>query len=149
MFLYLFFGQFNSYGGSFRILFLRLSYQFIRCFNPTGVSLKTLSSYRYLSYSFSMRISSMPNPFARHQFKLMKDKHNVILILVSSKRLIPYSGGSSNSRFHLFHLFFSGVPSSLSYFITEIHLNHFKASLCVLNFFFLPSSSSFCYRSSS
>ena len=27
----------NSYGGSFKILFFRLSYQFIRCFNPTGV----------------------------------------------------------------------------------------------------------------
>ena len=31
----------------------------------------------------------------------MKDTHNVILILASSKWLIPYSGGSSNSRFKL------------------------------------------------
>ena len=28
----------------------------------------------------------MPNPFARHQFKLVKDKHNIMLILVSSSK---------------------------------------------------------------
>ena len=37
----------------------------------------------------------------------MKDTHNVILILDSPKWLILYFGGSSNSRFHLIHLFFS------------------------------------------
>ena len=52
----------------------------------------------------------------------MKDKHNVILILVSSKRLILYSRGSSNSWFplfifsssrssNLFQLFYHGDPS--------------------------------------
>ena len=42
----------------------------------------------------------------------MKDKHNVILILVSSKRLILYSGGSSNSQFQLF-IFSSSRSSNL------------------------------------
>ena len=54
--------------------------------------------------------------------------HNIILILVSSNRLILYSGGSSNYGFHLFHLFFSGVPCFPHYIITKIHLNHRKAS---------------------
>ena len=36
----------------------------------------------------------------------MKDKHNVILILVSSKWLIPYPGGSSKFLFSFAHLSF-------------------------------------------
>ena len=36
--------------------------------------------------------------------------------------------------FQLFHLFFPGVPSSRNYITTEIHLNHYKASPCVVNF---------------
>ena len=39
---------FNSYGGSFKISSSFLSYQFIRCFNHTGGSLKTFSSLRYI-----------------------------------------------------------------------------------------------------
>ena len=74
----------------------------------------------------------------------MKDKHNVILILVSSKWLIPYSGGSSNSWGYLF-IFLSGVPSFLGYIISKLHLNHRKASPCVFNFSFFLSS--FYYRS--
>ena len=43
--------------------------------------------------------------------------------------------------------FLSGVPSSLSYIVAKLLLNHVKASPCVFNFpFFL---SSFYYRSSS
>ena len=37
----------------------------------------------------------------------MKDKHNVILIRVSSKWLIPYSGGSSKFLISFIHLSFS------------------------------------------
>ena len=48
---------------------------------------------------------------------------------------IPYSGGSSNSRFHLIHISFPGVPSSLNYIIAKLHLNHRKAS----TLFFYPS----------
>ena len=44
------------------------------------------------------------------------------------------------------HLSFPGVPSSLNYFTTEIHLNHYKALPCVLNFSFF--SLPFVYRSS-
>ena len=40
----------------------------------------------------------------------MKDKHNVILILVYRVNSIPYFGGSSNSRVKLFHLFFFRRP---------------------------------------
>ena len=58
----------------------------------------------------------------------MKEEHNIILILDSPKWLILYSGGSSNSWFKLFHLFFSGVPCFPHYIITKIHLNHCKAS---------------------
>ena len=38
----------NSYGGSFKISLPSLSYQFIRCFNPTGGSMKTFPSLRYV-----------------------------------------------------------------------------------------------------
>ena len=62
---------------------------------------------------------------------------------------IPYSGGSSNSRFHLIHLSFPGVPSSLNYFSTEIHLNRYKDSTCVFDFSFLSFDHSFVYQSSS
>ena len=51
------------------------------------------------------------------------------------------------SRFGMFHLFFSGVPSFPLYLVAKLHLNHCKASPCVFKFsFFLPS---FYYRSSS
>ena len=63
----------------------------------------------------------------------MKDKHNIILILVSSKWLIPYSGGSSyhilGSRCFIFS--FPRVPNSRNYIIAKLHPNHRKAStLC-------------------
>ena len=72
----------------------------------------------------------------------MKDKHSVIRILVSSSNF--------NSLFRRFikildffrSSFFPGVPRSLNYITTEIHLNHYKASPCVVNFFFFLSS--FC-----
>ena len=76
----------------------------------------------------------MPNPLLVINFKMVKDKHNVILILVSSKILIPYSWGSSNSCFHLFHLLF--FPEFQALIISEIHLNHCKDSPCVFNFSF-------------
>ena len=64
--------------------------------------------------------------------------------LVSSFR----SCSSCNiSRFEMFHLFVSGVPSFLGYIVAKLHLNHRKASPCVFNFSFLLSS--FYYRSSS
>ena len=77
----------------------------------------------------------------------MKAKHNVILILVSSKWLIPYSGDWSKFLISLVHFFLSGVPSYFNYIISKLHLNHYKASPCVFNFSFFLSS--FCYRSSS
>ena len=70
----------------------------------------------------------MPNPFARHQFKLMNDKHNVIIILVSSKWLIPYSGGLSKFSVSIVSSFLPGIPSSLKYSIAKLRLNHRKAS---------------------
>ena len=77
----------------------------------------------------------------------MKDTHNIILILVSSKWLIPYSGGSSKFLISFVHLSFLAVPSSLNYFTTGFHLNHYKVSPCVFNFSFFLSS--FYYRNSS
>src|SRR3954463_6114262 len=66
----------------------------------------------------------------------MKDKCNVILILVSFskfyslfRRFIKILGFNCSS-------FFSGVPSFLGYIIVKLHLNHCKASPCVLNFSF-------------
>ena len=85
----------------------------------------------------STRINSMPNPLLVINFKMVKDKHNVILILVSPKILIPYSWGSSNSCFHLFIFLYRSAKFSL-YLVAEIHLNHYKVSPCVFNFFFLP-----------
>ena len=80
----------------------------------------------------------------------VKDKHNVILILVSSSKInfcCPESFIISHSWFERLYLFFSGVPSSRNYIITEIRLNHCKASPCVFNFSFFLSS--FYYQSSS
>ena len=79
----------------------------------------------------------------------MKDKHNIILILVSSKWLIlsfRVCSGGINSWLLVVHLS-SGVLSFPHYLVTEIHLNHCKDSPCVFNFSFFLSS--FCYRSSS
>ena len=66
----------------------------------------------------------------------MKDKHNVILILVSSselnslfRRLIKFSVSIVSSSL------FPGVPTFYNYFTTEIHLNRYKDSPCVFNFF--------------
>ena len=80
----------------------------------------------------------------------MKDTHNVILIIVSSKWsnfFFPELFIVSHSRFEMLHLFFSGVPSFPHYLVAKLHLNHCKASPCVFNFSFFLSS--FYYRSSS
>ena len=69
----------------------------------------------------STRISSMPNPLLVINFKMVKDKHNVILILVSPKILIPYSWGSSNSCFHLFIFLYRSAKFSL-YLVAKLHL---------------------------
>ena len=79
----------------------------------------------------------------------MKDEHNVILIIVSSKWLIPYSGGSSNSWFQLFIFSFSRSSNLFQLFH---HGDSSKSvqwfTLCFQPLF--PSVwSSFCYRSSS
>ena len=76
----------------------------------------------------------------------MKYEHNVILILVSCKWLIPYSGGSSKKLISFFHLSFrSSKFSRLYHFKASSY--HCKASPCVFNFSFFLSS--FYYRSSS
>ena len=76
----------------------------------------------------------------------MKDKHNVILILVSSKwfNSLFRSGSSYIFLVSSAHLSF---PEFQALIITEIHLNHYKVSPCVFNFSFF--SLSFVYRSSS
>ena len=79
----------------------------------------------------------------------MKDTHNVILIIVSSKWLIPSFGVRLWYQFlsSMQFIFLSGVPSFLYYLIEKVHLNHRKASPCVFQLLFLLSS--FYYRSSS
>ena len=69
----------------------------------------------HFSILFSRRISSMQKSIACHQFNLMKDKHTINLILISSKWVIPSFGVCSwwiNSSSKCFHLFFSGVQIS-------------------------------------
>ena len=76
----------NSYGGSFKISLPPLPYQFIRCF-------QILPVFHWRPYQV---IDISPNPFNEnkwyaklvvcHLSKLVKDKHNVILILVSSSK---------------------------------------------------------------
>ena len=61
----------------------------------------------------------------------MKDKHNVILILVSSKWLIPYSGGSSKFLIPFVHLSFRSSKFSRLYHF-KASSNHCKASPGVL-----------------
>ena len=72
----------------------------------------------------------------------MKAKHNVILILVSSKWLILYSGDSSKFLISFVHLSFRS-SNLFNYFTTEIHLNRYKDSPCVFNFSFFTSDHSF------
>ena len=69
----------------------------------------------------------------------MKVKHNIILILVSSKWLIPYSGGSSKFLFSFVHLSFRSSKFS-QLFHREDPSNHCKDSPCVFNFSFLSLS---------
>ena len=77
----------------------------------------------------------------------MKDTHNVILILASSKWLIPYSRGSSKFLISFVHLSFLEFKVFPHFLVAKLHLNHRKASPCVFNFSFFLSS--FYYRSSS
>ena len=77
----------------------------------------------------------------------MKYKHNVILILVSSKWLIPYSGDSSKFLISFIHHSFPEFQVFPHYLVVKLHLSHCKASPCVFNFFFFLSS--FYYWSSS
>ena len=68
----------------------------------------------------------------------MKDTHNIILILVSSKWLIlsfRVCPGGINSWLLVVHLS-SGVLSFPHYLVAKLHLNHRKASPCVFNFSF-------------
>ena len=67
----------------------------------------------------------------------MKVKHNAILILVSSKWLIPYSGDSSKFLISIVHLIFFRSSKFPLYLIAKLHLNHCKVSPCVFNFSFL------------
>ena len=65
----------------------------------------------------------------------MKDTHNVILIIVSSKWLIPFFPEwfiISHSQFEMLYLFFSR-SSKISSSRSSI-LNHYKVSPCVSNF---------------
>ena len=78
----------------------------------------------------------------------MKDKHNVILILVSSKWLIPYSGDSSKFLISFVHFFLSGASSYFNYIISKLHLiiarllpEFFSTFHFVWSFFYYRSSS--------
>ena len=78
----------------------------------------------------------------------MKDKHNVILILVSSSKFNScFRRFIKILRFYCFIFSFPGVPSSLNYIVAKIHLNHCNSSPCVFNLSFFLSL--FYYRSSS
>ena len=72
----------------------------------------------------------------------MKDKHNVILILVLSKWLIPYSGGTSNSCFHLFIFLYRSAKFSL-YLVAKVHLIIARFHLVFFNLSFLSFDHSF------
>ena len=79
----------------------------------------------------------------------MKDKHNVILILVSSKWLnsLFWRFIISHSRFERLIFSFPRVPSSRNYITTEIYLIIPRFSPYILNFSFF--SLSFCLPESS
>ena len=81
----------------------------------------------------------------------MEDKHNVILILLSSSGFISSFQRFfilSHSRFKVFSSFIFRSSKLLADFVANLHPNHRKdliLSLSSLNF----TSSFFCYRSSS
>ena len=100
--------------------------------SPIGGSINTFSSLRYIPLNPFYEYKKYAKSVACHQFKLVKDTHNVILIIVSSNWSSFFFLELfiiSHSRFHVFHLFFSGVPSFLGYIVAKLHLNHHKAHL--------------------
>ena len=124
------------------------SYQFIRCFQILPVVPSRPSQVCAISILIlSTRISSMRKPLLVIN-QLVKDEHNVILILVSSSKF--------NSLFRRFikilnficSSFFPGVPRSLTYITTNIYLIIARLQ----SYSFHPSllcDHSFDYRSSS
>ena len=100
-----------------------LSYWSIRSFNPTGDSWRPSQVWDMsLLNPFSRRISSVQKSIACHQFNLMKDKHTINLILISSKWVILSFRVCSwwiNSSSKCFHFFFSGVQISSA--ISSVH----------------------------
>ena len=112
-------------------------------------SSKTFSSLCYIYLNPFFENKWYAKSVACHQFKLVKDKQNIILILVSSKWLIPYSRGSSNSWSKLCHLlFFPESKFSQLYYHGDSSKSLQGFTLCFQLLF--PSVwSSFCYRSSS
>ena len=84
-----------------------------------------------------------------HQLNLMKDKHTINLILISSKWLILFFGVCSwwiNCSSKCFHLFFSGVQISLAILSEPPSKSSQRSSY---SFFLHSISSSFCHPSSS
>ena len=78
----------------------------------------------------------------------MKDEHNVILILASSKWWIRSSGVRSQWLILVVNCsssLFPGVPTSFNYITMEIHLNRFKDWPCVFNFSLFSFDLSFVF----
>ena len=59
---------------------------------------------------------------ACHQFKMVKDTHNVILIFVSSKWLVPYSRGSSKFLISVVSSFLFRSSKFPLYLVAKLHL---------------------------
>ena len=131
-----------------RFLFLRYLINSFVLPNPTGGSLKTFLSCAISIFILATRISGMPNSFACHQFKVVKDEHNIILILDSPKWLILYSGGSSNSRFEMLYLFFSRSSKFSAIYRREDPSKSSQGFTLCFQLLFPFVRSSFYYRSS-
>ena len=98
---------FNSYGGSFKILFHGYH------INSFVVPILPVVRWRPSQVDaisiliLSTRISGVPNPLFCHQFNWWRIKHNVILILVSSSLLNFSSGVVHRITFSVEMLIFS------------------------------------------
>ena len=118
--------------------------------NPTGGSWRLSQALCYTPLVLFKKNKLHAKSIAFHQFNLMKDKHTINLILISSKWVIPSFGVCSswiNSSSKCFHLFFPEFefPRSSCW---NLHWNHHKALILFLSSF-NSISSSFCHRSSS
>ena len=84
--------------------------------------MKAFPSLRNIYLNLFYENKQYAKSVACHQSKLVKDEHNVILILVSSSKFNSLFRRFSKILVFSCSSFLSGVPSFLGYIISKLHL---------------------------